>query len=129
MEEAQGLLAMSYDEALIILHYFKWSMEKIETSYFDNPEKYKIESGLKIENPIKTIKKSIQCPLCLENSISQENLFSSLDCEHSLCNKCWRDYINFQVIFNRITAFYIFNIRLLTTQYQRFGNAHLKNAH
>lgn len=105
VKEVQELLNFSYDEALIILHHFKWSLEKIETLYLDNPEKYLIESGLKLENfNLMSNKKPAECSICLETNLNNQNLLSPLDCKHTLCSECWKNYINFLVF---IVFFYL----------------------
>lgn len=97
IKAVQELLNFSYDEALIILHYFRWSLEKIETLYLDNPDKYQIESGLRLENPLPP-QQDLSCPICLDSNPSCI-LYSPLECHHSLCSKCWNDYINFLVYY------------------------------
>ena len=92
MKSVRELLNFSYDEALIILHYFKWNNEKIETLYLDNPDKYQIASGLRLESP-SSPKACDICPICLDSKI----LFSPLECNHELCQKCWTEYLNFLV--------------------------------
>jgi hypothetical protein len=100
VKSVQELLFCSYDEALIILHCFKWSSEKIETLYLDNPEKYQLESGLKLPHgfPIAPSTKNALCPICLDLNTAN-CLTSTLECNHKLCPKCWGDYINFLVKF------------------------------
>lgn len=126
MKEVQELLNFSYDEALIILHYFKWSLEKIETLYLDNPEKYLIESGLKLENlTLVSNKVPSECPICLETNINNQNLLSPLDCKHSLCSDCWKNYINFLVFTFFFSIYFCFRFQIMLSQLS--GNVPLRN--
>ena len=100
LKAVQELLSCSLDEALIILHHFKWSLEKIETLYLDNPEKYQIDSGLKLspKHPNAVAAPATICQICQDPN-TKGILTGALECNHKLCPKCWGEYINFLVFF------------------------------
>ena len=84
-------------------------MEKIETLYLDNPEKYLVECGLKLESASSiSNKKSSECPICLEVNLNNENLMAPLECKHTLCRNCWKDYIDFLVFKFPLNEFFLF---------------------
>lgn len=92
----KNLLNFSFDDSLIILHYFSWNIEKIENEYFNDPEKYEKLSGLKSLNEKDSPKiLNNRCSICL---ISNPNISNGLQCNHSLCSNCWRNYFISMVI-------------------------------
>lgn len=92
----KNLLNLSFDDSLIILHYFSWNIEKIENEYFNDPEKYEKLCGLKFLNEKESPKKlNNRCSICLT---SVPNISNGLPCSHSLCSDCWRNYFMSMVI-------------------------------
>ena len=92
---------LEYDEAELVLHYYKWNYDKLIETWYDDMEKIKIESHIdQSPESIKEIKKLYeknkipenQCLICLCDL--EKNNKIGLKCNHNLCNDCYKEYIN-----------------------------------
>ena len=100
VSEMMGLYDLSYDDTLILFNYFKWNSEIMDNKYFvEDPNVcFKEISGVKpkIKFPVDKSENPI-CTICYEKKPKSE--FSIGSCGHSLCKKCWSEYVLFMVLY------------------------------
>jgi len=97
IEELQELLDITYDEALILFHYFHWNRDKLENSdWFSNQEELSKKAGLlPLEKPSSKEEIENECPVCMGEYCEKE--LDSLKCGHTICINCWEVFINDKV--------------------------------
>jgi ariadne-1 len=95
-EDIKELTGLGSDDALILYNFFQWRKDLLESKWFEDSEKIRIEAGL---DPISVAHKpqtqTLMCPMCMETK--HINQFDSLSCNHLLCVDCIEDYITFNV--------------------------------
>lgn len=103
VEEMKGLYDLSYDDTLILFNFFRWNSETMDSKYFDKDQNvyYKEISGVtpKVKFPVDKSENPI-CTICYEKKTKSE--FSVGSCGHSLCNRCWREYVLYMVVYYSI---------------------------
>ncbi|KAJ4826249.1 hypothetical protein Tsubulata_031816 [Turnera subulata] len=95
-----SLLGLSRGEASILLRNHGWSVENVQTAWFDDEDKVRRSYGLvdKVSciNPrpgdakVRKAKK-IMCKICYDET-SRDN-FASAVCGHPFCKECWSKYL------------------------------------
>mmetsp|Transcript_24762 Transcript_24762/g.21961 ORF Transcript_24762/g.21961 Transcript_24762/m.21961 type:complete len:95 (+) Transcript_24762:295-579(+) len=86
------MMGLNQDEALILSNHCGWRDDILQEKWLDNPDKIKKEAGLEpisVEPPQEA--EELCCPLCFDDLPKSE--FSSLKCNHFICNGCWKEYI------------------------------------
>lgn len=98
IKELQELLDATYDEILILFHYFHWNRDKLENSdWFTNQEEISKKAGLvPLDNNIPSDPNTHECPVCLGELPREE--MDSLKCGHAICPWCWETFINDNVL-------------------------------
>ena len=97
-----SMLDVEFDFAQLLLVNNRWDDEKLIESYFNNPEKICIESGVDhLEVPSVRAKlnsrdsvKPFLCKVCYDDASSDG---FSLGCGHSFCTGCYQGYLHNQV--------------------------------
>lgn len=99
--EAKKMAEIIYrpvDEALLLLYLHQWKVEKIQTQYIDDHDRFLKNSGLLInlpDNPVKSASSKIICPICYEEKGSTDII--NLLCGHAFCRDCVMDYVNSKI--------------------------------
>jgi len=94
-EEISGLLGLSEDMSLILLHQLRWNKERLVEQYFSNSEMLIEKAGLspKISpNATKEKYRENFCRICLDEC--QPSMLYSLPCKHQFCSTCYGGYLN-----------------------------------
>lgn len=90
IDSAAAQLNISPADATLVLQYFNWSTEDLLHNYFDRPDFYLREAGVRDMFTLPDQELNLMCKVCLEEKPSKE--FYSLGCGHAYCRECWRDY-------------------------------------
>jgi len=91
IEQVKEFTCLTPDEVIIVLSQNQWSRDKFESKWFDNPDNFKIATGLvynKTLNIPPTDNKN--CGVCFSQN---KNNFFGLSCNHKFCNDCWKEYL------------------------------------
>jgi ariadne-1 len=95
ISKVQEMYGFSQDQAIFILHYFKWNSDKIGEGLFISDEKdkeIKIAAGIAlIKSPYKD-----RCPICSIKFTSTKSPLE-LPCGHRACLDCFKDYIGYNI--------------------------------
>ncbi|KAL9918248.1 E3 ubiquitin-protein ligase ariadne-1-like isoform 1-T3 [Glossina fuscipes fuscipes] len=106
IDEVNNILKLSPTIVRILLNYFKWDKEKLLEKYFeDNIEEFfrcinmtnlfiKLSSD-KQQNVLKD-NSAEECKICFSNLPS--DLMMALECGHSFCLMCWREYVRTKIV-------------------------------
>ncbi|CAG9313202.1 unnamed protein product [Blepharisma stoltei] len=112
VSEYSELLGISKDEALILLSHFRWKLHKLQDAWLDNELKVRIEAGISLPpagykvaqsrgkklGSIKLVRGTEGCcQICYENNVDRD----ALQCGHSYCKSCWRQYLE-HLLYERI---------------------------
>lgn len=99
IKQAMNFTESTIDEAILILIYFKWSMEKLNDTWYDDPDGYKIKCGIKLSDSSRESLKrkklkenNLDCLVCYD-PIDLTSNFKSLVCNHNFCSDCWKEYL------------------------------------
>lgn len=78
--------------AILLLEYFGWDMDKILSNYFEDPDRYCDRAGItKEKRSLPNYINNSACVVCFEPT----NDFYSLGCGHGpYCSNCWRSYLH-----------------------------------
>eukprot|EP00357_Protocruzia_adherens_P007125 CAMPEP_0114976138 /NCGR_PEP_ID=MMETSP0216-20121206/2500_1 /TAXON_ID=223996 /ORGANISM="Protocruzia adherens, Strain Boccale" /LENGTH=503 /DNA_ID=CAMNT_0002337021 /DNA_START=56 /DNA_END=1567 /DNA_ORIENTATION=- len=94
----QDILDLDFNEAMIVLRYFKWNGAKVEESWFDDPDRLSRKIGISAENVpkgvdskhgLRNLTKDADCFICC----GQSTKMYALKCSHSFCEECWEDFL------------------------------------
>ena len=93
-ELSQRLQISSFEESMVVLLHFKFSVTRAEFEYRNNPEACRELCGLVFDEKI-TMKKDkgddVECGICYEE-MQAKNAYS-LPCGHTFCKDCWVSYV------------------------------------
>ena len=93
VDELVELLDITYDESLILFHFFHWNRDKLENSdWFTNQQEISRRAGLVSLDDDPIDMKGTECPVCLMEYTLDE--LDSLKCGHKICKYCWETFIN-----------------------------------
>lgn len=82
------------DEALILLISYQWKVDKIQSSFFNDTDKFLKDSGLLVSPSTISKKSSTKtCSICCEESRNMMDLL----CGHLFCRGCMIDYVNSKI--------------------------------
>ena len=97
IKEAMDNLCLDRDKSILVLIYYNWNMDKILTNWYDDVDKHSIKCGIKLSKETEeqlskegVEKNSDYCPICYSE---KDDTFKNLDCGHSFCGDCWKDYL------------------------------------
>ena len=77
------------------MYIFNWNAEKLENDFFEKENYYKIQSGIILSQNPEIIEEDY-CIICYEDINNKQ--FSSLNCKHTFCDNCWKNYLEIEVI-------------------------------
>lgn len=101
IKEVMDKLYLDRDKSILVLIYYNWNIDKIETNWYDNVEINSIKCGITLSK--ETEKKLLDegaekysniCSICMSE---KDDTFKNLDCGHSFCSDCWKDYLKEQI--------------------------------
>lgn len=101
VKEVSKLCNISPSAAQPLLRHYKWKTDRLQESYFDDPEKkqkdagifyrcnqrLKKEEGNKFDNNKKR-HKSYSCTICFDDELKEEQMLF-MPCGHGFCLECW----------------------------------------
>lgn len=95
ISECSDLLAVTREEAFILLREHAWDLSRLQEAWFDNDRKVRESCGIAQAGigRVASSSSTSMCPICLQ---AREGGIA-LDCNHSFCPDCWRDYLHSQV--------------------------------
>ncbi len=108
VNDARETLGVNDDQAITLLRYFKWNLEKLQESWFaDDQQKLMKKIGL-VFDPIitksypyvnSTLKANNQgyCQICYSKFNTTDAKPDALQCGHEFCSQDWRDYLGSRV--------------------------------
>jgi hypothetical protein len=93
-ELSQRLQISSFEESMVLLLHFKFSVTRAEFEYHNNPEACRELCGLDFDKKI-TMREDegddVECGICYEE-MQAKNAYS-LPCGHTFCKDCWVLYM------------------------------------
>jgi len=89
------LTGLSPDDSLVLLNHFRWRKELLEEKWFGNEESIRPEAGIILSSPKKPHISETLCALCMASHPTKET--EILQCQHTFCQNCLRQYINNKV--------------------------------
>lgn len=96
IKEAKEKLFLKREDAILVMIYYKWDLDKLD-NWYDSPEENKVKVGIELsEKTRKKLDKNIPsnrkyCLICEEEE--KNNNFRSLNCKHQFCINCWEEYL------------------------------------
>ena len=96
IKEAKEKLFLKREDAILVMIYYKWNLDKLD-NWYDNPEENKVKAGIELSKKTKQkLDKKIPsnskyCLICQEEE--KNNNFRSLNCKHQFCINCWEEYL------------------------------------
>ncbi|CAF4177622.1 unnamed protein product [Rotaria sordida] len=98
VDEVKDILQLPLTIIKLLLHYFKWNKQRLLEQFYEIDHNEFFQQA-KIINPFSekiSINESTNiCSICCSDE--QKEMFS-LECKHTFCNDCWKDYLINQII-------------------------------
>lgn len=110
IEHVSGFLSVTEAQARALLWTFKWQADPLIEAYVDNRAKILEKSGLLVDettgNPISIAPYSVSiaqpgyfCFICCEEATKNKPFYTfEIDCHHSLCVDCYRNYLRGKIV-------------------------------
>ncbi len=95
IHDSSEMLSLPADTVTILLIYYKWNWEKLQTEWFANEEKVRKSCGLPLSGSIQKALAPSQCPICFSDITSANS--DSLACGHTFCASCWAGHLQSQL--------------------------------
>lgn len=98
VDEVKDILQLSSSIVKLLLNYFKWDKQRLLEKFYDmNHEEFFHQA--KIINPFSSkLSDSNSENLCLICYLDDQNNMFNLECKHTFCNDCWKNYINNEIV-------------------------------
>ncbi|KYQ89876.1 hypothetical protein DLAC_09851 [Tieghemostelium lacteum] len=85
---------LSPGNAILLLQFFKWDLDKVLSNYFEDTDRYCKKAGIILEH-VKPRFSDPTCLICFEH----QSQFYSLGCGHGpYCLSCWKAYLHEQIM-------------------------------
>lgn len=101
IERAMEFCCLDRNDAILVLIFYNWSIEKIEDNWYDNVELNVIKCGIETseEDKKSLIKMGIKGnnEFCLICYTPRDKTFESLNCNHYFCSDCWKEFLHVKV--------------------------------
>lgn len=107
-----GFLSVTEAQARALLWTYKWQADPLIEAYVDNRTKILEKSGLLVDettgNPISIAPYSVStaspgylCFICCEEAVADKPFYTfEIDCRHSLCVDCYKNYLRGKIVEN-----------------------------
>ena len=103
VEEIKDLLGCKSDDAILILRYFKWDVDKLQNNWFEKMDKLKLQIGLEFDTGIpkkaayvsaslKSLNQGM-CQICYSDFDQGTRKADSMSCGHQFCSGDWKDWL------------------------------------
>lgn len=99
IKEAMENLGLKRNDAILVMIYYRWNLDKLET-WYDNVEQNRVKVGIELSKEAKELfkKEKIEsngncCLICYEDEKENQNNLYSLNCGHKFCEECWAEYL------------------------------------
>lgn len=99
IENTQEFIDLPKDEAILALIYFQWDIDRLKEVWYEDSEKYQVESGIvQSNNSKKALQKSgvkannEECSICYSPKEDCSEYFA-LACNHYFCGDCWKEHL------------------------------------
>ena len=103
VEEIKDLLGCKSDDAILILRYFKWDVDKLQNNWFEKMDKLKLQIGLEFDTGIpkkaayvsaslKSLNQGM-CQICYSDFDKGTRKADSMSCGHQFCSGDWKDWL------------------------------------
>jgi len=97
IEKTMEYCCLTRNDAILVLIFYNWSIERIQDNWYDNVELNKINSGIELREADKKAldKQGIKgnndyCLICYS---PKDESFESLKCKHYFCADCWKEFL------------------------------------
>ncbi|KAF5100333.1 hypothetical protein D0Z00_001301 [Geotrichum galactomycetum] len=112
ISHVSGFLSVTEAQARALLWTYKWQADPLIEAYVDNPTKILEKSGLLVDkttgNPISIAPYSVStappgyfCFICCEEPVADKPFYTfEIDCRHSLCVDCYKNYLRGKIVEN-----------------------------
>ncbi|KAJ8448684.1 hypothetical protein Cgig2_010571 [Carnegiea gigantea] len=91
-----SIVPLSRAEAIVLLHHFKWDVDRAQDEWLEREQKVRQAVGL-FERPIVATSDAakIACGTCQEKLPGDmNNMMLAVSCGHQFCHSCWTEYVS-----------------------------------
>lgn len=91
-----SIVPLSRAEAIVLLHHFKWDVDRAQEEWLEHEKKVRQAVGL-FERPIVVTSDAakIACGTCQEKLPGDmNNMMLAVSCGHQFCHSCWTEYVS-----------------------------------
>jgi ariadne-1 len=88
------------NEAILILIFFQWSLDKINDKWYDASEDLRVSCGISQSKvsaqklmELKIKPGNTECLICMSDRTPEE-IENNLNCGHYFCTECWTEYLS-----------------------------------
>lgn len=92
IEQIAMQLALKKGEAQLLLRHFNWSQERLQRFYFDSPESFLEQAGIKAEVVPMNPPGEVECLVCMSTVPFDETYAAG--CGHRYCVTCWQGHLS-----------------------------------
>lgn len=98
--ETAELLAVSADDAEVLLARSEWNKRRLQEQWFDSEERVRKRAGLSAgARPVSPAKAEFTCMACYDEAPPERG--SHLRCRHDFCHECWSSFLRTKVLQDR----------------------------
>ncbi|UJR20497.1 hypothetical protein I4U23_023625 [Adineta vaga] len=101
VDEVKDILQLSSSIVKLLLHHFKWNKQRLLEKFYEMDSNEFFQQA-KIINPfsqtIVTSEESTAMNICLICCSDEEKQMFNLECKHTFCNDCWKNYLINQIV-------------------------------
>ena len=98
ISEVKEKLYLERDDAILVMIYFQWNIDKSD-NWYEDIEQNRINAGIDLSKELieqfkieKIESNGNACLICSEKKNKKNNLLS-LNCGHQFCKDCWTEYL------------------------------------
>ncbi|KAK6331759.1 hypothetical protein TWF718_002301 [Orbilia javanica] len=95
IDESCAILALTPENAAVLLRHFKWNKDRMIEQYMDGSQKLLEEAGVDLTGSNKPELRTVpgfMCDICCEDGNNLQTF--SLRCNHRYCADCYRHYLS-----------------------------------
>jgi ariadne-1 len=98
VDEVKDILQLPTSIIKLLLHYYKWNKQRLLEKFYEIDQDEFFHQA-KIINPFaQKLAENKSTGICLICYSDDQNEIFSLECQHTFCNTCWKNYIINQIV-------------------------------